>query len=64
MLPPALAALDEYGLPLQLVARLEPVLPAGSDLDTVLAALRRLDARGLRISRFEADLLEEIQATL
>jgi hypothetical protein len=64
MLPPALAALDEYGLPLQLVARLEPVLPAGSDLDTVLAALRRLDSRGLRISRFEAGLLEEIQATL
>jgi hypothetical protein len=36
MLPPALAALDEYGLPLQLVARLEPFLPVGGDLDAVL----------------------------
>jgi hypothetical protein len=43
MLPPALAALDEYGLPLQLVARLEPLLPASSDLDSVLSALRTLD---------------------
>jgi hypothetical protein len=43
MLPPALAALDEYGLPLQIVARIEPFLPAGSDLDAVLAALRALD---------------------
>jgi hypothetical protein len=33
MLPPPLAALDDYGVPLQLVARLEPFLPAGSDLD-------------------------------
>jgi len=64
MLPPALAALDEYGLPLQLVARLEPLLPAAGGLDAVLAALRSLDVGRVRLSAFEASLLEEVQKTL
>lgn len=64
MLPPALAALDEYGLPLQLVAQLEPILPGSSGLDAVLDVLRRLDASRLRLSRFEAGLLRELQETL
>jgi DEAD/DEAH box helicase/Helicase conserved C-terminal domain len=64
MLSPALAALDEYGLPLQLVARLEPLLPGGSDLDSVLAALSRIDTARLRVSAFERRLLEEVRATL
>ena len=64
MLPPALAPLDEYGLPLQLVTRLEPMLPASSDLDAVLVALRALDPRRLQLSAFEIDLLEEVQKTL
>lgn len=65
MLPPALAALDEYGLPFQLVVRLKPFLPATSDLDAVLAALRALDERPLvPLSSFERSLLEEVQATL
>ena len=64
MLPPALAALDEYGLPLQLVARLERFLPGGGDLDAVLATLRRLDLGQLGLSAFERNLLEELRATL
>ena len=64
MLPPALAALDEYGLPLQLVTRLEPILPASSDLDAVLVALRALDHRRLQLSPFEVALLEEVQKML
>lgn len=64
MLPPALAALDEYGLPLQLVARLEPLLPGSSDLDAVLLALRSLDVRRLRLSPFEISLIKEVQRTL
>lgn len=64
MLPPALAALDEYGLPLQLVARIERFLPGGSDLDAVLATLRRLDIVRLGLSPFETNLLEELRATL
>ncbi len=64
MLPPALAALDEYGLPLQLVARLERSLPAGGDLDAVLAVLRQLDIGGLGLTSFEMNILEELRATL
>lgn len=64
MLPPALAALDEYGLPLQLVTRLEPMLQSAGDLDAVLATLRTLDFKRLQLDPFEKNLLEEIQATL
>jgi hypothetical protein len=63
-LPPALAALDEYGLPLQLVARLQPLLPASGELDAVLMALRALDLRLLRLSPFEIGIVEEVQRTL
>lgn len=63
MLPPALAALDEYGLPIQLAARLEPMLPAGGDLDVVLGALRRIDTEPLRLGSFERELFEEVRAT-
>jgi hypothetical protein len=51
-------------VPLRLVARLEPLLPAAGDLDAVLAALRGLDIRGLRLGSFEEGLLEEVRATL
>ena len=64
MLPPALAALDEYGLPLQLVARLETLLPGAGDLDAVIAVLLRLDTARLRLSAFEKGLLDEVKATL
>lgn len=64
MLPPALAALDEYGLPLQLVARLERFVPDHSNLDAVIATLRRLDAIRLGFNRFETELLKEVQFSL
>ena len=64
MLPPALAALDEYGLPIQLVARLERFLPVEGDLDAVLAALSKLDVSRLGLTPFEASLIEELRATL
>ncbi|MGI4748213.1 MAG: DEAD/DEAH box helicase [Janthinobacterium lividum] len=64
MLPPALAALDEYGLPLQLVTRLERFLPGNSDLDAVLASLKRLDRSRLGLGAFENALLYDVQSTL
>ena len=64
MLPPALAALDEYGLPLQLVVRLQAFLPATSDLDAVLAALRRLNTVRLRLDPFEEPLLNKVKETI
>ena len=64
MLPPSLAALDEYGLPLQLAKRLEGRLPAEEGLDVVLDALRGLDIEQLDLARFEAGLLHELQRSL
>ena len=64
MLSPALAALDEYGLPLQLARRLEGRLPAEEGLDVVLDALREIDIEQLRLARFEAGLLHELQQSL
>ena len=64
MLPPAFAALDEYGLPLQLVGRLERVLPAGDDLDAVLDSLRQLDGSRHDLTPFEAVWIEEVQRSL
>ena len=64
MLPPALAALDEYGLPLQIATRLEEQLPAEEGLDVVLDALRGVDIAQLRLARFEAGLLHELQQSL
>ena len=64
MLPPALAALDEYGLPLQLVSRLQGQLPFGDDLDAVLHGLRVLDSDALRLDPFEVELLNEVRNSL
>ena len=64
MLPPAYAALDEYGIPLQLVTRLQNFLPISDDLDSVLDSLRSLDVTQLQISAFEKDLLKDVQLTL
>ena len=64
MLPPALAALDEYGLPWQLVSRLQGQLPFDDDLDAVLHGLRALDIAALRLDPFEAELLNEVQNSL
>jgi hypothetical protein len=64
-LDPALVALDEYGVPLQLARRLGTVLGAHGDLDQVLSALRNLRVEQLRgISNFERDLLTEAQRYL
>ena len=64
MLPPALAALDEYGLPLQLVSRLQGQLSFEDDLDAVLHGLRALDIAALRLGPFETELLNEVQNSL
>jgi hypothetical protein len=64
MLSPALAALDEYGLPIQVVTQLERILPSNSDLDTVLYALKRLDRGQLRLGPFEKMLLRDVQDSL
>lgn len=62
-----LAALEEYGLPIEVIRKLEPALaPAGESLDSVLEMLAKLnaDAEELGLSRFERRLLRSAQSDL
>jgi hypothetical protein len=63
-LPAGIAALDEYGIPLQVGRKLIPLLGDAADLDAALAGLRRL--RPAQLSRetlgrtaFERSLVED-----
>jgi hypothetical protein len=65
-LPAPLAALDEYGLPLEVAGKLRNVLlPRGTDdsLDAVLARLRNLSASPA-LTTFESELLQEAKKDL
>lgn len=64
MSPAAFTALDEYGLPLQIVERIAGRLRAAEGFDAVLDDLRRLDASSLGLSAFEARLVRDVQSTL
>lgn len=66
-LPPPLAALDEYGLPLELSRKLGAhLLPRGGDdsLDAVLARLRDLSDGLAGLGSFERELLHEAKRDL
>lgn len=65
--PIPLAALDEYGLPLQVVRKLSQLLlPSGHDdsLDAVLGRLRSLPEKSAQLSGFERQLLHEAKKDL
>ena len=59
--PAGIAALDEYGIPLQVGLKLAPQLGEAEDLDTALARLRRVDVARTELSAFERQLVEDAQ---
>ena len=61
---PALAALEEYGVPGEVSRKLEDVLEPDGDLDAVLERLRGVDVAGLGLDGFEARLLEDARRDL
>lgn len=64
-LPYPLAALDEYGLPVELIRKLEPqLLAAGEDIDALLKLLVNLDPSPLDLTPFEQLLLSTAQEDL
>jgi DEAD/DEAH box helicase/Helicase conserved C-terminal domain len=63
-LPTPLAALEEYGVPLQLAARLSGNLRPDGDLDALLARLRNLDIETVDVKPFERELLADAQESL
>jgi hypothetical protein len=60
-LDPAIMALDEYGIPVQVGQKLSGVLHAEGDLDAVLQRLKGLEVRQLSLSSFEKSLVTEAQ---
>jgi hypothetical protein len=56
---PVVAALDEYGIPIQLGDRLRSLLGSDDDLDLALRNLARINATTLRdVTEFERELIE------
>ena len=64
MMPAPLAALDEYGIPLQTARRLEPQLEPSGDLDELLARLKLVDANQAGLHPFERELIADAQKFL
>jgi hypothetical protein len=62
--PPGIAALDEYGVPVQIGMKLIVPLRAAGDLDTALGQLRRLNVNRQPLSGFERTLVGEAQSAI
>lgn len=56
-LPPGIAAMDEYGIPLQVGRKLLGLLGDVDDVDSGLNALRRLDLGKVELAPFERELV-------
>jgi len=64
-MPQHLAALDEYGIPIELARKLQHlVLPRDATLDDVIERLRQLDPARIQAEPFEIELLRETQEGL
>lgn len=61
---PVVAALDEYGIPLQLGEQLSSLVGEEQDLDAALARIRQLQVDALDLDPFEKDVLSDAQAAL
>lgn len=57
-LDPAIIALDEYGIPLELARKLQSEIRPDGDLDIALQALKEFELDALKLSDFEIELLK------
>lgn len=63
-LDPAVYALDEYGIPMEVGRKLQPYLNPGGDLDLALRRLRGLRLEQLPLSSFERRLVSQAVAEM
>ncbi|MBS8239748.1 MAG: helicase-related protein [Marinobacter sp.] len=62
---PSVVAMEEYGLPIQIGEKLTKALSLSDDLDEALDQVRKLEPSQLTfLSRFERDMLQDLQAGL
>lgn len=63
-LPAGLAAVDEYGLPVEIGWKIRANLTLDGNLDDLIASVRRLRIDGLQLSDFEKQMIVETQQSL
>ncbi len=63
-LDPAIVALDEYGIPIELARKLEGYLKPDSDIDMALMNLKHLNPDRIGLSEFEVELIKDAQLYL
>lgn len=61
---PVLVALDEYGIPLQVAEKIQPLLRTKDNLDVALSALKNLDLRRVKLTPFELELVQDAQTSM
>ncbi|MEC5126020.1 DEAD/DEAH box helicase [Verrucomicrobiales bacterium BCK34] len=61
---PALVALEEYGLPLQVGEKVGRHIELSEDLDTAITQIRDVIATECDLNAFEAELLRDVQETI
>lgn len=61
---PVAAALDEYGIPLQIGVKITKALGEADDLDATLAKIKKLEIDGLGLDEFERELLTDAKMFL
>ncbi|MDA1055218.1 MAG: helicase, partial [Planctomycetota bacterium] len=61
---PVVAALDEYGIPLQVAEKLQRFLGSTDNLDAALDGLRHLDVDRVSLSAFEYDVVSDAKNAL
>jgi hypothetical protein len=61
---PALVALEEYGLPLQIGEKVARHIGLSDDLDTAIAQMRGVRGIDCELNAFEAEMLKDVQETI
>jgi hypothetical protein len=61
---PALVALEEYGLPLQVGEKVGRHIELSEDLDIAIAQIRDVSGTDCGLNAFEAEILKEVQETI
>jgi Helicase conserved C-terminal domain len=61
---PAIVALDEYGIPIQLGQKLLPMISSNGDLDETLEKVRNLDLSRAKLDPFEVEILDHVIRSL
>lgn len=61
---PALIALEEYGLPLQVGEKVAANLALSEDLDSAIEQVRRFDPVGLSFDSFEREVIKNVQRSI